>query len=83
MSKDMGPPMAVGDAYRLKAAEFQAMAEDQKNVTFRMQFESLARAYLRLAEQAERNIQTDVTYEPPSTKIDDLDAPDKDQIAKK
>ncbi len=75
--------MAVGDGYRLKAAEFQAMAQDEKNVMLRMQFESLARAYLRLAEQAERNIQIDVTYEPPSTKIDDSDAPNKDQTAKK
>ena len=75
--------MAVGDGYRLKAAEFQALAQDEKNMMFRMQFESLARAYLRLAEQAERNIQTDVTYEPPPTKIDDSDALNKDQTAKK
>jgi len=74
--------MAVGDGYRLKAAEFQAMAQDEKNVTFRTQFENLARAYLRLAEQAERNIQTDVTHEPPP-KVDDSSAPDKDQIVKK
>jgi hypothetical protein len=31
----------------------------------------LARAYLRLAEQAQRNEQFDITYEPPPPKLDD------------
>ena len=36
-------------------------------------FENLARAYLRLAEQAIRNAQTDVSYEPPPPKLGDPD----------
>jgi hypothetical protein len=37
----------------------------------RADYENLARAYLRLAEQADRNALLDVTYEPPLPKIND------------
>jgi len=36
----------------------------------RVQFENLAKAYLRLAEQADRNASADLTYEPPPPKLD-------------
>lgn len=63
--------MASGDDYILKAAEFRARAEVETNPVARGEFEHLALAYLRLAGQAERNIKTDVTYEPPPPKLDD------------
>ena len=55
-------------AYRIKAAELNALAKNEHYAALKVQFESLARAYLRLAEQAERNNQLDIVYEtPPKT----------------
>ena len=44
-----------GDGYRLKAADMFARAE--QNERLRQEFENLARAFLRLADQADRNLQ--------------------------
>jgi hypothetical protein len=63
--------MAAGDQYRIKAAESHARARGETSLLLRAEYENLARAYLRLAEQAERNALFDVTYEPPPPKIDD------------
>jgi hypothetical protein len=49
--------------YRLKAAELRAIAALDTSPARRLQFERLARAYLHLAEQAERNSATDLVYE--------------------
>jgi hypothetical protein len=60
--------MDAWDAYRVRAAELRASA---KKVTRRDRaegFEDLARAYLLLAEMAERNGQLDLTYETPVKK---------------
>lgn len=57
--------MATGDHYRIKAAELNALAKAEKNPVIRKECEQLALAYLRLADQAERNSETDVVYEPP------------------
>jgi len=43
------------DAYRLKAADMLAKAEE--NELFREEFENLAKGFLRLADQADRNAQ--------------------------
>ena len=43
------------DVYRLKAAEMLAKAEEHE--LFRGEFEALAKAFLRLADQADRNAQ--------------------------
>jgi hypothetical protein len=43
------------DAYRLKAADMLAQAE--QNELFREEFENLAKGFLRLADQADRNAQ--------------------------
>jgi hypothetical protein len=51
-----------GDGYRLKAADMFAMAE--QNERFRQEFENLARAFLRLADQADRNLQLGLPLEP-------------------
>ena len=53
-------------AYLLRAAELSAMA--QTEMAKKLEFENLARAYLRLAKQAERNGQTDIVYETPPEK---------------
>jgi hypothetical protein len=63
--------MTSGDNYLFRAAEFFAKAESETNPEMRAGFENLARAYLRLAEQALRNAQTDIIYEPAPPKLDD------------
>ena len=51
-----------GDAYRLKAADMLAKAEQHE--LFRNEFEALAKAFLRLADQADRNAQMSLPLEP-------------------
>jgi hypothetical protein len=63
--------MTAGDHYRDKAVEFRAKAQVESDLKRKAEFEHLARAYLRLADQAERNSHLDVTYETPTTKDDD------------
>ena len=43
----------AGDSYRLRAADM--LAEAERNEPLREDFENLAKAFLRLAEQADRN----------------------------
>jgi hypothetical protein len=59
------PRMPTGDDYRTKAAELYAKAKMEADTTIQAQLESLAMAYLRLSEQADRNAQNDITYETP------------------
>jgi len=47
--------MAAGDDYRIKAADMNAKAKGESSLRTRAELESLALAYLRLADQAERN----------------------------
>jgi hypothetical protein len=61
-----GPEMVVGDNYRAKALELLARAETETNPAIRAEFENLAAAYLRLAEQAERNSGLIIDFELPS-----------------
>ena len=63
--------MASGEDYLLKAAEFCARAKTEIGPEAREELETLARACLRLAGQAKRNTETDITYEPPPPKLDD------------
>ena len=66
--------MASGDQYRIKAAEFHAEAQRIADRSLRRQFEDLSRAYLRLADQADRNASIELVYEPPLPKLtDELD----------
>ena len=55
-------------AYRIKAAELFALANNEPYRGLRIQCDRMARAYLRLAEQAERNSHLDLTYETPPAK---------------
>ena len=48
----------------MRAAELQAKVRHERSPHLRRQWMNLALAYLRLAEQAERNSQTDIVYEP-------------------
>jgi hypothetical protein len=63
--------MTRRDEYLLRAAELSAKAQVETDHADRVEFENLARAYLRLAEQAERNGQTKVVYETPPKKDHD------------
>jgi hypothetical protein len=62
--------MVPGDNYRARTLELLARAEIESDPQMRAELENLAAAFLRLAEQAERNSQVDLTYEPPPPKID-------------
>jgi len=58
--------MTSRDEYLLRAAELNAMA--QGRTPDKLEFENLARAYLRLAKQAERNSGMTMVYEAPPKK---------------
>src|SRR5262249_30906662 len=55
-----GDNMASRNHYLLRAAELNALAQVEKDRTDKLEFENLARAYLRLAEQADRNSQMEI-----------------------
>ena len=57
--------MAPGDAYRARALELLARAEVETDPETRAEFENLAAAFLRLAEQAERNTKLVIDFELP------------------
>ncbi|MGE5165548.1 MAG: hypothetical protein ACM3IH_16175 [Sphingobacteriales bacterium] len=59
------------DEYRVKAAELSAKAACETDPRLQADLESLARSYMRLALQAERNSRFDLTYETPLPKDDD------------
>jgi hypothetical protein len=60
--------MTARDEYLLRAAEFSAMAQVETDRADKVEFENLARAYLRLAEQAKRNSQAGIVSETPLKK---------------
>jgi len=57
--------MSSGDEYRAKALELLAHAETESDRLLRGSFENLAAAYLRLAEQADRNTKLVIEFELP------------------
>jgi hypothetical protein len=58
--------MTAADQYREKAAEFAALARLNVSAAMQIEFGLMAASYLRLAESAERNAQTDLFCETPS-----------------
>ena len=60
--------MTQREEYLLRAAEFSAWAQSESDAARKVEFENMARAYLRLAEQAKRNSLTDIVYETPLKK---------------
>jgi hypothetical protein len=57
--------MTSAGHYRALAAQCDAKAKQETDWKVRAEWEHMARSYHRLAEQAERNAQTDVIYETP------------------
>jgi hypothetical protein len=57
--------MAPADRYRYLAAELDAKAKSERNPKQQAEFENLAKAYRRLARQADQNFLIDIVYEPP------------------
>ena len=58
--------MSLGDGYRVKAAEFAAKAKVARDPRQQAEHAAMSAAYLRLAEQADRNEKNDVVYETPA-----------------
>ena len=64
--------MNACDAYRVRAAELLASAKTESRRELAEELDALARAYLILAEMAERNSQLDhLSYETPIKKSGD------------
>jgi hypothetical protein len=57
--------MTSADNYRIKAAEFSAMARSEPQPDLQAEYARMAASYVRLAELADRNSLNDVVYEPP------------------
>lgn len=71
--------MEPWQAYRIKAAELRALAKNESDPSLKREFENLSHGYLRLAEQAERNSQLNIVYEPPPTLTNQKRAMQPDQ----
>jgi hypothetical protein len=63
--------MGRAEEYRKKAAEFRAQAELARTNELTRRMQEYAAIYLRLADMAERNEDTDLVYEPPPPKLID------------
>jgi hypothetical protein len=61
--------MTPADEYRIKAGDLAALARAETNLFGKAEYQRLSQAYLLLAEQADRNSQTDVVYEPPAPSV--------------
>ena len=64
----LGRVMSTADQYRVRAAEFAAMARTETAPALQTEYAHMAARYIRLAELADRNAMTDVVYEPPPNK---------------
>ena len=69
-----GPRWRPGTNTELKQRHFTLGLGARPAHEFRSSMRILAKAYLRLAEQADRNDQADLTYEPPPPKLNEPDA---------
>ena len=58
--------MTPAEQYRALAARFRACARTAGRARLSSEWEHLSRCYVRLAEQAERNLSLDLVYETPS-----------------
>jgi hypothetical protein len=54
--------MTPADQYRVKAGDMAALARAETDPFQKAEYEKLSLAYLRLADQAERNSQNDVVW---------------------
>jgi hypothetical protein len=55
--------MVAGDQYRIKATEFHARAQSEASPQIRVEFENLAKAQMRQAEQADWNERVEAIYD--------------------
>jgi hypothetical protein len=68
--------MTPGERYKAKALELLARAQVESDPQLRTEFETLAAAFLRLAEQAERNTKFVIDFEmPPASDCDPKSKP--------
>ena len=74
-----GERMTPADQYRVKAGDLAALAKAETDPFGKAEYERLSLAYSRLAEQAERNSQTDVVYETPPAPTDHPQAQQQQQ----
>ena len=63
--------MTAGDGYRAKALELLGRADVETDLQMRAELENLAAAFLRLAEQAERNTKLIIEFGLPPEKEGD------------
>jgi hypothetical protein len=63
--------MRARDLYLAKAAQLAARAAVETNCAAKADFGNIARAYLRLAEQADGNSVLDIMYETPPARRGD------------
>ena len=63
--------MTPADLYRVRAGDLAALAKAELNPFGKAGYKSLSQAYLRLAEQADRNSQVDLVYETPTVQPND------------
>jgi hypothetical protein len=66
--------MTPAELYRVKAAEFAVRAQAEPSPRLQIEYAKMAAGYIHLAELADRNMLTDVTYETPISKADSLDS---------
>ena len=57
--------MTTEEKYRAQAAELLMRARNEASPMIRSEWENLAKSYIHLAEQAERNSRTDIVYQVP------------------
>src|SRR5262249_34854348 len=67
--KTIGVPVNMRDRYLTRAAELHARSRNESDQKMRRDYETLARQFLRLAEQARHKECVDPIYEPPPLKI--------------
>lgn len=57
------------EEYRRRAAQCVELAQQHSDPEQKLKLMKMAQAWLRLAEQAEKNSQTDLVYETPDPKL--------------
>jgi hypothetical protein len=60
--------MTAADEYRVRETKLKAKAKQETDPMTRLEYERLARSYLRLAEHAEKFVPLDFAYETPPPK---------------